>query len=176
MGVSVSSVGANEAMGYRPRVRAYTAARYDLYPPTTTLGWRVIRNVTAAEVDDALKRGLWREVYNEHGNFAGYQIKPNFKSDDDLPSGWSLCSISVNETELYVGTLFRHGKSRTAGLPEDKRVTRKDKETGHALPPEDYIERAVEKVRQWPFPASRIDDGKGNPVFGDKAVRAYPNP
>jgi hypothetical protein len=163
-------------MGYRPRVRAYTAARYDLYPPTTTLGWRVVRKVTAAEVDDALIRGLWREVYDERGNFAGYQIKPNFKSDDDLPPGWSLCSISVNQMDLNAGTVFRNGKSRTAGLPEDERVTRRDRETNHALPPEDAVELAVEKVRLWPFPASRVDNGKGDPIFGDKAVRVYPNP
>ncbi len=62
-------------MGYRPRVRAYTAARYDLYPPTTTLGWRVIRKVTAAEAVDALQRGLWRQLENERGEFAGYQIR-----------------------------------------------------------------------------------------------------
>lgn len=163
-------------MGYRPRVRAYTAARYDLYPPTTTLGWRVVRKVTAAEANDALERGLWREVCNERGEFAGYQIKANFKSDEDLPSGSSLCSIAVKEMELNAGTAFRRGKSRTAGLQEDERVALRNQQTNHALPPEDAVERATEKVRLWPYPASRVDNGKGDAVFGDRAVRAYPNP
>jgi hypothetical protein len=162
-------------MGYRPRVRPHTAARYDLYPPTTTLGWRVIKLVTAAEVKDALDRGLWREVYDEHGDLAGYQIKTNFQTDDDLPSGWSSCAISENEMDLVAGTKFSKGRSRTQGLPEAKKMARKD-QNGKALAPEDAVERAVAKVKAWPYPASRVDNGEGKPVFGDRAVRVYPKP
>jgi hypothetical protein len=153
--------------------------RYDLYPPTTTLGWRVIRKVTAAEVDDALARSLWREVYNELGNFAGYQIKPNFQTDDDLPTGWSSrpigVTVTISEMDLNAGTKFKRGKSRTLGQSEDKRIARKSA-VGKALPPEDAVERAIEKVKLWPFPANRIDDGTGEPVYGDRAVRCYPKP
>lgn len=167
-------------MGYRPRVRPRTAARYDLYPPTTTLGWRVIKLVTAAEAQGALEQGLWREVYDEQGNLAGYQIKANFQTDDDLPSGWSSCAISENEMDLNAGAAFKHGRSKTAGMPEDLRVARRHihgkKATGKALPPEDAVERALAKVKLWPYPASRVDDGKGEPVFGDRAVRVYPKP
>jgi hypothetical protein len=60
-------------------------------------------------------------------------------------------------------------------MPEEKRISWRDK-YGKALVPEDAIERAQEKVKQWPWPASRIDDGRGEPVFGDRAVRVYPKP
>jgi hypothetical protein len=150
-------------------VRPLTAARYDLYPPVTTLGWQVIRKVTAAEANDKLASGLWHEVFDQDGNFAGYQIKTstqvNFAHE-------SSRSISKNELELNAGAHMKDGQSRTMTLSEEKKLARIVK----ALPAEDAIERAIRKVQSWPFPASRKNDGRGEPVFGDRAVRAYPRP
>ena len=39
-----------------------------------------------------------------------------------------------------------YGRSRTAGMSEGERINRRNP-MGHALPPEDAIERAMEKVK-----------------------------
>lgn len=154
-------------MGYRPRVRPLTAARYDLFPPITTLGWRAIRKVTAAQAIDAMEAGRWREVVDEDGQFAGYQINSSPMADVARESSRS---ISKNELELNAGAHMKDGHSRTIKLPEDRKLGRIAK----ALQPEDAVERAIRKVESWPFPASRKNGAHGAPVFGDRAVRAYP--
>lgn len=143
-----------------------------LYPAETSLGWRVIGTTTRERGLEKLAGGEWREVFDEHHNFWGYQILANFKKDEDLPSGASSSSITVSECCLNAGL---GGRSHTSGMPEEKRISRRSEE-GKALPPEDAIERAIEKIKQWPWPASRIDDGSGAPIFGDRAVRVYPKP
>ncbi len=144
----------------------------NLYPANTTLGWRVIGTTTSQRAAAKLARGEWREVYDDSGNLLGYQILATFSTDKDLPSGESSSSITASESQLNAGVV---GVSHTEGLSEDERVSRRNK-WQHALPPEDAVERAREKVKIWVVPASRIDDGKGEPVFGDRAVRCYPKP
>jgi hypothetical protein len=132
-----------------------------VFPADTTLGWRVIRMVSVQVALGKLALGVWREVHDEHGNFQGCQVLATVKSDSELPSGASSTSITVNECELNAGL---GGRSRTAGLPEDKRISR-FRTTDHGilpLPPEDAIERAQAKVKEWTKPHS------------DKAVRVYP--
>jgi len=133
----------------------------NLYPPDTTLGWRVIRQVSQAQALKKLACGQWRAVNDEQGNFLGYQVLATFKTDNELPSGASSTSITVNECELNAGL---RGKSRTWGMNEEDRISRRHPTSGKALPPEDAIERAIAKVREWPLP------------HGDRAVRAYPKP
>lgn len=162
-------------MGTRPRIRVSNDAYcFYLYPADTTLGWRVIRRVTLACGTYKAISGQWREVHDEHGNHWGYQVVANFKTDAELPSGASSSSITVREMELNAFTVLKYGKSQTAGMSEDDRISRRHYKSGRKLAPEDAVERAVAKVRQWPFPASRVDDGSGAAVFGDRAVRAYP--
>ena len=109
-----------------------------------------------------------------------YQIRANVQSDRELPSIRSSCSITVSVVLLIAGQAFRQGKSRTAGMSEEQRISRRwiegKKADGRTLPPEDAVERATEKLKQWPYPASRIDDGSGEPVYGDRATRVYPQP
>jgi hypothetical protein len=157
-------------MGKTRAQRRVCDGEISLYPAETILGWRVVGTTTHAKAADKLTRGEWRVVEDEQHNFLGYQVLAAYKKDEDLPSGASSSSITVNEAQLNAGL---HGRSRTTGMSEDERISRRSKD-GKALPPEDAIERAREKVMQWPFPASRIDDGTGKPVFGDKAVRIYP--
>ncbi len=116
-----------------------------VYPVDTTLGWRVISHVTKAHASEKMARGEWREVHDEHGNFWGCQMLANFKKDEDLPSGASSTSITVNECFLNAGL---GGKSRTARMTEDERLSRKDG-FGHPLPPEDAVERAQTKVAEF---------------------------
>lgn len=164
-------------MGTRPRIRAsnsdYTLA---IFPPDTTLGWRVVGRVSSAVGDKKVANGEWRRVNNELGEHVGYQALATFQTDKDLPSTPSSCSITVRQVELIAGTAFKHGKSRTLGMPEEKKICRRNPKSGRALPPEDAVELALAKMEQWLHPASRIDDGRGEPVYGDKAVRVYPKP
>lgn len=139
--------------------RAQSSERcISVYPADTTLGWRVIKMVSAQLAMAKLALGVWREVHDEHGSFQGCQVLATVKSDSELPSGASSTSITVNECELNAGL---GGKSRTAGLSEDKRISR-FRTDGKALPPEDAIERAEAKVREW------------TELHGDRAIRVYP--
>jgi hypothetical protein len=142
----------------------------NVYPPDTSLGWRVIYMVSALKAAERLAAGVWREVYDEYGSFWGCQVVANFGKDEAILSGASSTSITVSELELNAGL---RGKSRTVGLSEEQRIARINGK-GKPLPPEDAIERAQAKVKQWPYPASRIDDGRGEPKYGDRAVRVYP--
>ena len=124
-----------------------------VYPAETSLGWRVIRHVPATEAREKLATGEWREVYDEHQSFLGCQILANFKVDQELPSGASSTSITVRECLLNAGIretsrgVVLGLKSRTAGMTEDERISRKNK-FGKPLPPEDAVERARAKVKE----------------------------
>jgi hypothetical protein len=122
----------------------------DVFPAETSLGWRVIRQASQDEAQKKLATGEWREVQDEAGNFIGCQVLANFKKDEDLPSGASSTSISPRECLLNAAGLR---ESRTANLPEERKISRKSR-FGKALPPEDAIERAVAKVRE--FGAHRL--------------------
>lgn len=163
-------------MGTRPTRRGHGGNRnFSLWSPETDQGWRVVRQVSFAEGENKCARGEWRPVEDGHGNRLGYQVLANRISDESLVSGASSISISVKEVELNAGAAaFKRSKSQTAGMPEEQRIARRHPKSGKPLPPEDEIERATEKVKAWPYPQSRIDNGKGKPVFGDRAVRVYP--
>lgn len=136
-----------------------------LYPAETSLGWRVIGTTTRERGREKLVSGEWREVYDEHGNFWGYQVLANFKKDEDLPSGTTSTSITVLECILNAEGLRA---SRTAGLPEEKRISRKSK-CGVPLPPEDAIERAVAKVAE--FGRNRlVARSERGPFLGESGV------
>jgi hypothetical protein len=170
----VSSAGAHQKMGKsRTQRRAEKGERcISVYPPDTSLGWRVIYHVSKSQATAKLATGEWREVHDENHNFMGCQVLATFKQDEDLPSGASSSSITVRECELNAGL---GGRSHTVGLSEDRRISRRN-QVGHPLPPEDAIELAKAKVSLWPWPMSRKDDGSSEPVYGDRAVRCYPKP
>lgn len=143
----------------------------DVYPADESRKWRAIRKVTPLYAWDKVSRGLWSELFDDFGNFYGVQILAIVKTDKDLPSGATATTITAADSKLCAGL---SGPSRTLGLTEEGRITRFHSVTCRPLPPEDRIERAIAKVNQWPMPASRIDNGTGAPVFGDRAVRVYP--
>lgn len=117
--------------------------------------------VTAQAASEKLASGKWCAVSDAHGNFAGCQMFNPVKNEQDLPSRTSSTSISVSEMNMNAGLC---GRSHTMGMPEWKRLSRHmplDHPfcAGKALPPEDTIERAIEKVRE----------------FGRTRIRANPN-
>ena len=143
----------------------------DVYSADTSLGWRIVRKVTALYAFNKVIEGKWVEIFDDIGNFYGVQIIAAVKSDQELPSGSTAATITYLELIRNAGL---EGRSRTMGRDENYRITRYSSVSSKALPPEDNIERAIAKVKQWPFPASRIDDGRGTPIYGDRAIRCYP--
>jgi hypothetical protein len=158
----------------RRRLKGLTV---NLFSTNTLLGWNVIRQVTAREALEKIALKKWREVWYENGDLAGVQplkAEQHKTLGDALTERLIGVTITLNEVQRNAG-LF--GPSHTIGLPEWKRLKRHARfDDKQILPPEDATERAIEKVRQWPYPASRIGmDDKGEPVFGDRAIRVYPH-
>lgn len=159
-------------MGKRPTRRGHGGESlvYPLWTPNTDQrGWRVAREISFAQGEAKCVSGEWDRVRDDYGNLSGYSMRVSVKTDQDLPGGATSTSITVREVLMSAGVF---GKSRTMGMTEEQRITRRDGRK--FLPPEDAIERATAKVRQWPIPASRIDDGSSKPVYGDRATRIYP--
>jgi len=132
------------------RKRNHSSTQFSLYPAETLLGWRVIRNVSYAQGEEMVVQGKWREVYDEHGNHIGYQMRPSRSDDLEILSRSSSSGIVRSEMEINAGRVFSKGKSHTAGMSEARRMIRTNRDTGKALPPEDRIERVTSKVRVWP--------------------------
>jgi hypothetical protein len=150
--------------------------KFLLFAADTRFGWRVIRRVTFRLGEAKVTEWKWREILDPFKTHIGYQVISKIKPARDRRYRPLPTAITAKDAKLISG-LF--GTSRTAGLSEDRRLTRHARyDEDKILAPEDAIERAQEKVKQWPFPASRIDSGKRNsvPAFGDRATRVYPKP
>ena len=130
----------------RNQRRGSSGANYLLFAAENILGWRCIRHVTGAQGEEMLARGAWRDVNDTFNNHIGYQVVASYRSDLEMLSGRpSAASITVNECKLNAGL---GGRSRTAGMNEEQRIGRHTR-FGAVLPPEDRIERAREKVREF---------------------------
>lgn len=155
----------------------------NLFADNTMLGWRVLRQVAAEFALEQIALKKWREIWFEDGTLAGVQpLKPVERSALSEALIEPQIAVTITNSELRRNAGL-YGKSRTIGMPEWKRLQRHARfDEKKILAPEDATERAIEKVRQWPFPQSvvRNADGSvrlnknGDPVFGDKAVRVYP--
>lgn len=154
--------------------RASSGELANLYATETTLGWRITNQVPMALGWEKVALRKWRAVQYDDGSFAGFQptVAPQPGKSIPVLAG-SPPTITLTEVQMNAG-LF--GRSRTMGMPEWKREKRHARyDEKKILAPEDAIERAIEKVKLWPYPASRIDDGGGEPVYGDRAIRVYPH-
>ena len=140
--------------------RAQRGVLIEVFSSNSTLGLRHIGWMEVSEAAEKLVCGDYREVQDASRNALG--IQP-VKAQETIkrPSGPSPASISLGEMKRIAG---EEGESATVHLSKAQ----------HRAVPEDAIERAIRKLQQWPFPASRIDDGSGQPVYGDRAVRVYP--
>lgn len=158
-------------MNAAQRRAAFSDRSIYVYGADTSRGWRIVQVVTPESAYKKVMEGKCSELFDDLGNFLGVQILAAVKTDQDLPSGTSTTTITARDVLYFVGG---GGKSRTIGMSEDRRITRYSPVTCKALPPEDRVERVIAKVQQWPFPASRIDSGRGPVKFGDRATRVYP--
>jgi hypothetical protein len=125
--------------------------RFLVYGSYTTLGWRVVRHCTQARGEAMVQQGEWRRVVSrESGELIGFQlVSPDrcTKGDYDLLSMHAPAAISVSEMQVNAGC---HGRSRTRGMSEDRRLERRE--------PEDAIERTMAKIAVWPLVGSRKGD------------------
>ena len=148
----------------------------NVYAAETVLGWRIIDQVGADIAAQQVGLRRWREVFYEDGTLAGVQpLKPaeRMALGDVLIGRLMAVTITLPELKRNAGL---YGRSHTIGMPEWRRLCRHARyDEKKILPPEDLNELAIEKVRLWPYPASRIGTQEdGSPVFGDKAIRVYP--
>jgi hypothetical protein len=148
----------------------------DVYPTNTALGWEPVRRVAVQYALEKVAAKQWREIWLTNGDFAGVQpIRPEERKTLNQVLIERLIAVTITLPELKRNAGL-YGRSHTLGMSEWKRLRRHARfDESKILAPEDATERAIEKVRSWPYPASRIDDGSGEPVFGDKAVRVYPH-
>jgi hypothetical protein len=123
----------------------------EVWPADASNGWRAIRIVEFAYGLDKVARGEWDLVDDpETGEPWYFQMRANFRTDEELPAaaGASSSSITARESKLNAMTVFRDGRSHTAGMSEERRISRKDK-FGKPLPPEDAVERVQAKVAEF---------------------------
>ncbi len=164
-------------MGVSRSLRRKCDGEFPVYPVDDSRGWGVVRMVSFEYGVDKVAEGKWSLMEHPNGEPWYFQFRANFKTDSELPAGeLSPTTITEDESKLNAG-LF--GKSATGwmDLDDPRRLIRHERfDPDKPLPPEDHIERAQAKVKLWSWPASRIDDGLGKPVYGDRAVRVYPKP
>jgi predicted alpha/beta hydrolase len=163
--------------------RAESGLVVDLFCTDTTLGWRVKCRVPVETALEKVALKKWREIWYETGELAGVQpLAPEQKKTlhQILIERLVAVTITFSEVQRNAGL---YGRSHTLGMSEWKRLKRHARfDESKILAPEDATERAIEKVRLWPYPASvatcrgeAVTDEQGRPVFRDKAVRVYPH-
>jgi len=142
----------------------------NVYGPATALGRPIIDQVDMAFGVQRCAEGKWRALYYEGDeSFAGFELIDR----DPLRPAVVIKSGRYSPPTITMGELLRnagcYGKSSTMGRPEWKRLQRHAKwDREKILAPEDAIERAIMKVRVWPFPANVVGHDKdGKPIFGD---------
>lgn len=127
------------------------SGRLMLYGAHTTLGWRIVRSIQFEEGERRVACGAFRRVHDSvTGKLLGYQVvgTAEARGDRDLPSMASPAAISAREMQANAGEL---GRSRTRGLAEEDRLSRRDQKNGRLLPAEDFVERTVAKIRVFPL-------------------------
>lgn len=123
--------------------------------------------VSPSEELEQIANKQWCVLTFEDGSFAGYGIVSAAPESASSP-----CSLTARDSMRHAGC---YGRSRTLGLTEKERAEQQPLPRKYRKPVvEDAIERSIRKVQQWPYPASRVDNGRGAPVYGDRAVRVYP--
>jgi hypothetical protein len=123
--------------------------RLPLYAAETLLGWRVIRWISRIKGSDMVAQGFARDVHDEQFNHIGFQLMPTRQMEQQQLSMHTSTGLVPRDVMLNAGTQFKHGKSRTAGMTEDQRLHRTHPTTGKLLPPEDAVELAQARVREW---------------------------
>ncbi len=127
------------------------SAEFRLYPANTTLGWRATKRISQTVGDALVEAGHAELVFDEMENRHHYQLKAEKPVVNGLVSQEKFGSLTAHDARLIAGL---HGRSRTAHLTEERRLTRCD-QFGKPLPAEDAIERAQAKMLAYLTPELR---------------------
>jgi hypothetical protein len=132
----------------RPRSRSTKNKLHNLYAADVTVGWFVVRLVSYSEGEQGVAEGTMLRVVDERGHPAGYQLVARKETTgEELPSQPTAIALTRKEAEALAGAL---GRSRTASMhPDDPRRLERRNKKGVLLPAEDFVERALAKVKAW---------------------------
>ena len=112
----------------------------------------VIRHTSFQKGERLADLGLYVRVYDENtGEHCGYQIASSRLASGPGSSLEQPSSAAIRAHEMRKFAEL-NGRSRTAGMPENKRLEREkqiDVHTGKYLLAEDELERVIAKVRVW---------------------------
>lgn len=138
------------------RHRGGADREFGLYGANSALGWSIVSRVSFAKGESKVAAGLWRRVNDEMGNHVGYQMlgAAAMRVDIDLPSRPQPVTITAQQSEDNAYALFADGRSRTAGMTEERRMER----VARKLDPEDAMERLQAKIAVY----ARIGSAKGD--------------
>jgi hypothetical protein len=119
---------------------------------------RIVELATLRRGQRLVRRGVAEEALDWDGKTLCYRLK------DDMPNlaralgadgyrpgydGPSNAALTLAEVDAVAGTNFKYGRSRTAGMSEEKRLNRVHPKTHKVLPAEDIVERATAKLQAW---------------------------
>ena len=126
---------------------------------------RIVGSLSFAAAERQVKEGKLQRVYDKRV-LIGYErippsTAPRYREERNDETGEAVvqpsqASITAAEMDINAGTKFKRGRSRTSRFHPNaiERFNRVHAATGRILPPEDRVERVVEKVRQ--FGESRL--------------------
>jgi hypothetical protein len=112
----------------------------------------VIRHTSFQKGERLADLGVYVRVYDEDtGEHRGYQVASSLPASGPGSSleEPSSAGIRAHEIRKFAGL---NGRSRTAGMPEHKRLEREkqvDVRTGKHLLAEDELEQIIAKIRVW---------------------------
>lgn len=134
-----------------------------VYVGDTNLGWRIIRTTSFEKGERLVLDGRFERLFDAlTGKHIAYRISGNAIHARINEARFSSTSLTERDAQAIAG-LF--GKSKTAGMSEEMRLTRTCPRTGKHLATEDFIERAAARVEAYTSSAN---------VRGDLALRVYP--
>lgn len=110
---------------------------------------RAMRMVRAGVIEEALDWDGVTVYYRRLQPKRRAAAALGMRDDGEIVSVPSCAALTRNEVEAVVGTAFKFGKSRTAGMSEEKRTSRMHPVTHRVMAAEDLVELATAKLQAW---------------------------
>jgi hypothetical protein len=125
-------------------------------------GWRIVRTTGFVKGERLVDEGRFERLYDAlNGEHIAYRISSDPNLNQTRESRFSSPALTRRDVEANAGL---YGKSKTAGMSEEMRLVRSCPRTGKRLATEDFIERAIARVKA---------HGE-SPAYGDVIRRAPP--
>ena len=131
-----------------------------VYTGDTTFGWRIIRATSFVKGEALVDQGVYIRLYDAlTGQHLGYGVRESRGPVAELNSSHTSPALTRFDSEAIAGL---YGKSKTIGMSEELRLLRRCPRTGKQLAPEDFIERAIARAKEYRLPPSppRVEERK----------------